>query len=49
MLQRRETRAELRNGLVLRLEEDSILVETPNGRGATPRDLTALIDLIVKS
>jgi len=49
MLPGRETRAELRNGLVVRLEDDSILVETPNGRSATPRDFEALIDLIEKS
>lgn len=49
VLQRSETRAELRNGLVVRLEEDRILVETPNDRGATLRDFAALIDLIEKS
>lgn len=49
VLQRSETRAELRNGLVLRLEDDKILVETPNDRSATPRDFATLIDLIYKS
>lgn len=49
VLQRSDTRAELRNGLVVRLEEDRILIETPNGRGATLRDFVALIDLIEKS
>lgn len=46
VLQRSETRAQLSNGLILRFEDGRILVQPPNGRGATPKDFAALIDLI---